>query len=480
MQAMMAFSRRILVIDEDPGFRRAVHVALQGLGYTVIEASTGRAGLAELAHSVPDCILADERLSDLGVEDLLRALAAEPEPRPPVVVVGGGFEVDRAVELMRLGAKDVVTKPIAHERLRGAVTSAIERSELARDLSRVQSNLGDRSSVYLVAESHVMQSVLDRVERLAPVEMPVVLVGERGTGRGTIARRLHAAGPRAQKAFVVVPQLDTPQAVEHALFGTAGRASAFAQAQDGVVFIESITSLGREAQERLSRVLQDIGTARTGGQPVNAPRLVVGAERPLDTLVEAGLVHPELARRLSPLSIQVPSLDERRADVPVMARLIVERACRERGRLPLQLAPEVIDRFTTRAWPGNVRELESVVLRAVAVARGARIGVEDLPEAAVAPSEVGGRDAKGRAWSPTREGGAEVLRYDDYEAEIFRFALDKAGGCVSRAAELLGVGRATMYRKMRSYDIDAPPVSERAIVRTARRPKQDDPLGRAA
>jgi DNA-binding NtrC family response regulator len=468
----MPFGRTLLLIDHDPAFRRyAVHV-LSGLGFEVAESGLGRAGLNELARVTPECVLLDLSLPDLKGSDVLRAIAAAPAPQPPVVIVAGALEVEEAVELMKLGAKDVVTKPVDAERLRRAVVTAIEKSDLAKDVARIQALLPDGFGAdLLVAESPAMRSALERVERLAAVDMPVLILGEKGAGKGVVARYLHAVGPRAGKPFVHVPGGDAPGVAEQALFGMGGRPSAFAQAQDGVVYIESITSLGSSGQERLARVLAELSAARAGGHMVSCPRVIVGATREIALDVEAGRVKEDLARRLSPLTVHVPPARERSKDVPEIVRRIVTRIAREEGRAQVVISDEVMRQFSEHAWPGNLVELEAAVIRAVVLARDGQVRLADL----------GGGDASGAAssprgpgWSPTVNEAGSVLRFDEYEAEIFRFALRQAGGCVSRAAEMLGVGRATMYRKMRSYEIDAPPVAERGIIRSGRRPKSGD------
>lgn len=468
----MALSRRVLIIDEDIGFRRSATQALSGMGFQVVEAGSARAGLNEIHHFTPDCVLLDLSTTDIPAEQVLRTMAIEAAPRAPVVIVGDKIGLDAAVTAMKLGAKDVLTKPVDGERIKAAVVAAMEKSELARDVARLETLLGASAQDAFVSESPSMSALVEKIDRLANVEMPVLILGEKGSGKGSIARRLHASGSRAQKPFVIVPESDNPLVVEQALFGGSGRPSAFAQAGDGVLFIESIASLGPAGQERLAKVLAELSAARTGGQPVSWPRLIVAAERELSAMVEAGQLKDDLARRLSPLTVQMPSLRERKNDIPRLIEQIAQRVARQSRSQVVAFGADVIAFFCEQSWPGNLRELEAAVLRAIALSRGGQVRLEDLsePRAAVATLQA----APQRGWAPQLDAQGEVLSYDTYEAEIFRFALDRAGGCVSRAAEMLGVGRATMYRKMRSYEIDAPPVSERAIVRTGRRRQADE------
>ncbi|MFO0723047.1 MAG: sigma 54-interacting transcriptional regulator [Myxococcota bacterium] len=478
----MVLSTRILVIDEDPAFRLEVRQQAEALGYQASEVETARAGLTELAAGLVDAVVVDSKIADVPVRELVALVAAQPSPRPAIIVTARASSVEDAVELMRRGVKDVVMKPATGARLKDALARAIESSDLARDVKKLRpASEADNSAVYFAGDSAAMAAVFERIDRLASVEMPILLIGEAGVGKGAIARRIHAKGPRAQRPMVVVPDAD-PATVEQTLFGAGGRPGAFTMAQDGVLFIESIVSLGTSGQERLAKLLAEVSTARTGGQPVSWPRLIVGAPSELAALVDAQTVLPELARRLSPLTVHVPALRDRRTDVAAIVYAITARAAKESGRPIVEFAPEVLDRLSREPWPTNVRGLEAAVLRAIAMAKDGLVRLDELEGAPgpVAHREEKGRDAQG--WTPTLDANGEVMRYDEYEAEIFRFALDRAGGCVSRAAEMLGVGRATMYRKMRSYDIDAPPVSERAIVRSGRRARDEkDPLpGRAA
>jgi two-component system response regulator HydG len=445
------------------------------MSFEVVEATSGRMGLNELQQWTPDCVIADLGLGDISGVDVIRAIAADLAPRPPVVAVAANLTVSDAVEAMKSGAKDVVEKPIQTDRLKQMITSAIDQSELARDMARVESAVPNAIGAdVLMSDSSQLRSAIERVDRLASVEMPVLIVGERGTGTATLARRLHSSGPRKDRPFIVVPAGETPASVEAALFGSNGRQSAFAQAADGTVFIESLCSLGPAGQERLARVLAEVSAARASGQPVACPRIVVASERELGADVAAGRLREDLAHRLSPLSVQVPPLRERRGDIPPLVKKIVARVAEQLGRPAVIVPGDVMEQLSEREWLGNADELHSAVVRGLMLARDGKLRFEDV----VGPRAVlGGAVApalREDGWRPTADENGGVRRFDDYEAEIFRFALEKAGGCVSRAAETLGVGRATMYRKMRSYDIAAPPVSERAIVRTGRRSKGKD------
>ena len=467
----MAVSRRVLVIDEDAAFRRYAHHVLSGMDYEVVEATSGRAGLQELSQWTPDCVVVDLDLPDLSGIDVLRSIATDLAPRPPVIAVSANLSVQSAVEAMKRGAKDAVEKPIQTERLRKTVQAAVETSDLASDMGRLQSVLPtELGAEVLETRTQQMTAVVERMDRLASVEMPVLIVGEGGTGTQALARRLHSAGPRREKPFIVVPESGNPKVVEAALFGSNGRPSAFAQAQDGSVFVEDLVSLGDAGQQRLARVLAEVSAARASGQPVACPRIIVASKVDMSAAVAGQQVREDLAHRLTPLTVTVPPLRDRRADIPGLVARMADKVAAELKRTPVAFGDDVLRQFSEREWPGNCEELQAAVVRGMLLSKGGTVRIEDV----TGPSKGanGGSAKSTNGWHPTLDDTGATRRFDDYEAEIFRYALDKAGGCVSRAAESLGVGRATMYRKMRSYDIDAPPVSERAIIRTGRRKRK--------
>jgi two-component system nitrogen regulation response regulator NtrX len=463
---VMALAKKVLIIDEDGGFRRLASHVLGGLGYEVHEAQSGRDGLNELRQWTPDCVLLDLELPDLSGLDVLASLGAEPAPRAPVVVVSANLSVADAVAAMKRGAADALAQPLPADRLGRVVAEAIAGSELALALETVPE--AEAALALEETRSPALKAAIERLDRLASVEMPVLLVAGAGAGAAALARRLHDHGPRRGRPFVVVGAQPDPSASDGALFGTATRASAFAQARDGTLFIEALGELSAESQERLAGVLGELQHARASGQPLSVPRLVVAIDREPQKAVAEGRLRADLVTRLSTLTIHVPGLADRREDLPVLVPAVVREIASRLGRGRVAVGEDVIRALSERPWNGDLAELRGVLTRAVVLAREGRLRVEDV----VGPRTRAPTPAAS-GWHPAREDASEVRRFEEYEAEIFRFALDKSGGCVSRAAELLGVGRATMYRKMRTYDIDPPPVSERAIARNGRRGRRD-------
>jgi len=309
------------------------------------------------------------------------------------------------------------------------------------------------------------------VSRLAPNEQTLVLMGPPGGRLDAIARYFHRVGPRAEGPFVWVG----PDGADERLFGSAQRASAFADAKGGIVFIESLTALGSASQERLMKLIQGLSTSEGAGS-VRWPPMVIGCDRPLAHEVREQRIRPDLARLIERRVVESPQLTSRRDDIPVLIHRVVSAIEAQLHPRTVRVDPRVVEALVGRQWLGDVEELVTAVRNAACLSDEGELfldltarpevvmpRVEETVEAAVEEPTP-----EGTGWQPTLDEDGNVQPYDVYEAEIFRFALRNAGGCVSRAAELLGVGRATMYRKMRAYDIDVPPVSERAISRSRR------------
>ncbi len=468
----MPVRRSILILDRDPAFRRNAGRFLSDRGFEVVEAPDVRAGLAELRASQPAFVLLDLGYQEPPGLELLETLLGAPE-KPQVICVSGEAKVSDVVTAVKSGALDVLERPVDGERLVAILNHAAEvnAGEGGPSVSSVPRPVALDKEIefdFLVTESPAMQSVLRRIEQVAG-EAAVLLEGEPGVGKGAVARYFHSVSPRNSGPLAVVaarPKNCTP---EEALFGSADTTSAFAEAKGGVVLIDAIFSLGESGQERLSKLLQGLSAARVSGAEVRWPPMVTGMDRPLSDEVSAGRIRGDLAQVFGRNLVSVPPLRDRREDIPELVRRVVAAVQHQVGASGATISHEVMSELVRRDWPGNIPELARTVRDACCMGEAGILTVDlnakpepRRPEAqAQAPVEP-----EPTGWVPTLDPHGDVQPYDVYEAEIFRFALKNAGGCVSRAAELLGVGRATMYRKMRAYTIEVPPVSERAIARS--------------
>ena len=465
--------RSVLIIDRDPSFRRNAARFLRDRGFEVLEVAQAALGLSLVESQTPGFVLLDLELQDPAGAEVLETLVRFRE-RPQVVCVAASPSTQEVVEALRRGALDVFERPVDGERLVALFEETADRFTQTRPRTLVLERSPEVD--YFVAESPAMRALLEQARRVA--DAPILLVeGEPGAGHEVVARLVHALGPRGDGPFVVVPEAPETGRAEDHLFGSGDVTSAFAEAKGGRVYIEAVSSLAPEGQERLAKLLQGLSAAKVSGAEVRWPPMIGGMDRDLETEVAAGRLRADVARAFGRARIRVPPLRHRREDIPELVRRVMHAVQTQVGAAGYSVSPSTLEALGARDWPGNLRELVRCITEACVVGEGGVIVLDlsarpmpGVPELVVEPPESPG------GWRPTLDMAGEVQPYDIYEAEIFRFALENAGGCVSRAAELLGVGRATMYRKMRAYNIDVPPVSERAIARSrgARQRRQEE------
>ena len=469
--------RNILIIDEDGAFRRNAARFLSERGYGVIEAEGADSGLAAVLRHQPDFVVVDVHLKVAPGVELIETIAQSPRA-PKVIGVTSSARVPAVVSAVKAGAIDVLERPVDGERLVSIIQESLavqEASAGGRARPRPVSFEGKLEVDVLVSESPSMNAFLAELVRRAPSEQSLVVVAERGCRVDAVARFFHRVGPRAEGPLVSIPR----EEADERLFGSARRSSAFADAKGGIVFVESIDALDHAAQERLTKLIQGLATSQ-GPASVRWPPMVIGSSAPLATQVSERRVRPELARQLEACVVSMPPLRERREDVPVLVHRVVSAIEAKTHPRTVRVDARVVDALVGRDWPGNLDELVSTVRNSACINDDGELfldltarpevvypAVQAAP-APVAPPPERQVPEQPAGWRPTLDDEGMVQPYDVYEAEIFRFALQNSGGCVSRAAELLGVGRATMYRKMRAYDIEVPPVSERAISRSRR------------
>ncbi|MBX2810475.1 MAG: response regulator [Myxococcales bacterium] len=465
--------RTVLIVDRDPNFRRNASRFLKDRGFEVVDVAHPSLGLALLDTESPAFVILDLGMVDPAGIEVLQTMVRS-EKRPQVVCVTSDAQVPDVVEAIRRGALDVFERPVDGERLVRLFEETTQRSEQGRPEAVV---LDRKLEVdLLVTTSPAMQAVLQAARDRC--DEPILLVeGEPGSGQEWVARYAHSIGPRCEGPFVIVPENPSTGSPADNLFGSGEVTSAFAEAKGGLVYIEAICALAAEGQDRLAKLLQGLSAAKVSGAEVRWPPMIGGIDRDLTVEVGAGRLREDIASIFQRSSIRVPPLRQRREDIPELVRRIMQAVQRQVGAAGASVSPQILEELRERDWPGNLPELLRVVSEACVLGDGGLIlldlSARELPST---PEETVEKKPTKSGWRPTLDTSGDVQPYDIYEAEIFRFALENAGGCVSRAAELLGVGRATMYRKMRAYNIDVPPVSERAIARSrgARQRRQEE------
>jgi DNA-binding NtrC family response regulator len=441
---------RVLVVDDEPAQLEVLRLILTGEGYDVVTAASGKGALATLRRQPFDVVLTDLKMPDSSGIALLEEIQRA-QPGACVVLMTAHGTIDSAVEAMRKGAFDYLTKPLDRDVLLLALSRAVERTRLVSENRRLQEELRSRFRVEnLVGEHGSMQEVFRVVHKVAPSSSTVLIYGESGTGKELVARAIHVTSDRHDRPFVAVNVGALPESIlEAELFGyekgaftgaDARKIGLFEQASGSTLFLDEVGELKRDLQVKLLRVLQEREFLRVGGtEPVPVDvRVVAATNRDLEREVQAGRFREDLFYRLNVIPITLPPLRERRTDVPSL----VEHFLAKHGRpgRARTIAPEALEALVAYGWPGNVRELESVVERTLLLSEGDVVRLEDLPAAV----RMRTRPAGGIPVEIPDEG----LDLEALERTLIQRALDKAGGNVTRAARLLGLTRRTLQYRL--------------------------------
>jgi DNA-binding NtrC family response regulator len=439
---------RVLIVDDEERMAAVVSAALARAGYACETFPGGAAALAALETREFDVVVSDWKMPDMDGMELLRRLHAR-RPGLPVVLLTAYGSVRSAVEAMREGAFDFVTKPFDNEDLRACVARALELKRLERENRYLRQEVGSRyAPEAIVAESPRSRELLDLLGRVAPSKASVLVQGESGTGKELVARLLHYWSDRVGRPFVAVNCKAFAEGVlESELFGhekgaftgaASARAGCFERAGGGTLFLDEIAEVGQDFQAKLLRVLQDGEVLRVGGSEprVVDVRVVAATNRVLRDEIAAGRFREDLFFRLNVIPVQLAPLRERREDVLPLARHFLARHAAEAGRR-LAFSPQAEAALAAHAWPGNVRELENAVERGVVLARGETILPEDLLLEGAGVGPAGGAD------------GTLQEAVDRATAARIRAAVDAAHGNRTEAAKALGIDRTTLYRLMR-------------------------------
>jgi DNA-binding NtrC family response regulator len=447
---------RVLVADDQPDVVEALRLLLKGEGYAIESAASPAALLATLESREFDAVLMDlnyARDTTSGQEglDLLPRLHAL-DPTLPVVVMTAWASVDLAVEAMRRGARDFVRKPWQNARLLAVLRTQVELAAALRRGQRLEAEnrlLRDEPGPSLVAESEAMQPVLELIARVATSDANVLISGENGSGKGTVARALHAASARSARPLVTVNAGGLSEGVfESELFGhvkgaftdaKADRVGRFELADAGTLFLDEIANVPMALQPKLLRVLETgdferVGSSRTRRVDV---RILSATNADLRGEVAAGRFRQDLFFRLNTIEIPLPPLRERREDIPLLADHFL-RQHRQRYRKPVSgFDAEALRALLEHPWPGNVRELDHAIERAVLMARGSSLARADLA------LKAGGDTPR----------GLEEMSLEEVEALLIRKALARFDGNVSRAADALGLSRSALYRRLQRHGL---------------------------
>ncbi|HET6762967.1 MAG TPA: sigma-54 dependent transcriptional regulator [Longimicrobiaceae bacterium] len=454
---MSTAAARLLVVEDQAIVRDLVRQVLLEEGHAVDTVESGEEGLARMERELYDVVLLDLSLPGIGGMEVLAAARTLQTDAQFVMMTGHG-SVASAVEALRLGAFDYLSKPVDVDELALVVQRALRETELRREVARLRGRSDDGARARIIGRSQPMQRLFELIERVAATRATVLVTGETGTGKELVARAVHDLSERARRPFVAVNCSALPETLlESELFGhvkgaftgaVAARRGLFEEAAGGTLFLDEIATVSQAIQVKLLRVLQERRVQRVGGGAAVGVdfRLVAACNVALEDEVEAGRFREDLFYRLNVFPLRVPPLRERPSDIPLLAEHFRRRFARDNGMEPPPLAAESLARMMAYPWPGNVRELENFVERSAILHAGAATLPFEAPRGTRAEPE---RDLMGRA-------RRERWTLERVEQEHILQVLEDTAGNQVRAAEVLGVDRRTLHRKLKLYRESAP------------------------
>ncbi|MGA3120044.1 MAG: sigma-54 dependent transcriptional regulator [Polyangiaceae bacterium] len=444
---------RILIVDDESNARAALSEILREEGYATETAADGFKALGKIDEFAPDVILTDLKMPGLdGIAFMEKARAAAPGAAFVVMTAFG--TISSAVLAMKKGAENYLLKPLDPEALGAVVERAMEKARLVQEAQRLRDRLRERNAFsHIVSSDPTMDSVLELVAQVGPSRASVLVIGESGTGKELIAEAVHAASPRAKAPFVRLHCAALSESLlESELFGhergaftgaVARREGRFEQADGGTLFLDEIGEVPAAIQVKLLRFLQERTFERVGGNETLRVdvRVIAATHRDLGAEIKKGSFREDLFYRLNVVTIELPPLRDRRADVPVLASFFLRRYAAENGKTIDTFTDDALRTLLEYRWPGNVRELENVIERAVVLCDGTRIERKHLPPSVIPSSERDG---------PPPIPGSTIA---DLERYAILKTLEACGGSTSRAATVLGVSPRKIQYKLHEYEL---------------------------
>ncbi|MCH8044096.1 MAG: sigma-54-dependent Fis family transcriptional regulator [Planctomycetes bacterium] len=448
----------VLLVDDDRHIRESMGEWLCSLGYKVEVTGTFTQAIEQLEKGTFDLVLADVRLEDDGDGFDLLAYCREHRPEAAVILITGYGTVDMAMEAIRMGAFDFLTKPLIDEELELAIERALSQREVIEENKNLKTQLDLRFGMEnIVGQNHHMRRMFDMIDSVADTKATILITGESGTGKSLVARAIHRRSCRRDKAFVEVACGALPEnLLESELFGHVAGAftgaigdkiGKFLQADGGTIFLDEISTASAAMQVKLLRVLQEFEFEPVGGTTTHKidTRVILATNEDLTEAVADGRFRQDLFYRINVINVELPALRERLGDIPLLAEHFLHLVTEETGRKTTGFTDEALAALQRHRWPGNVRELQNIVERAVLLGKSDTIGLEDLPGemslgGPINVSHTGGRSLKDALAGPERQIILEVLEMNDWNRH--------------ETAESLGINRTTLYKKMKRLGLE--------------------------
>ena len=456
----------ILIVDDDKNTREGLKRALDGT-YAVILADSAGKAIPILDERNVDIVLSDIRMSGMDGMTLLQRIMARSNP-PIVVMLTAYGNVETAVEAMKLGAYDFLTKPVNLDHLDLLLKRALRSHEVESENLNLRAQLDSRFGLEsLIGESGVMHEVFDTIRQAAPTQATILIQGESGTGKELVARAIHQLSPRSKGAFVAVHCAAlSPTLLESELFGhekgaftgaAERRRGRFELADGGTLFLDEIGEIPTSIQVKLLRVLEERQFERVGGhQTLDVDiRLIAATNADLTAMTKAGTFRNDLYFRLDVVSITLPPLRKRPEDIPLLIAHFLKEFSEKNNKPVEDITPDALEILTAYQWPGNVRELRNVVERMVVLSRSPRLTVRDLPAALRGAAQTEFPKAAVHLKGESGTSPAETMA--DAERIMIYATLKQHNGNRTLAAEQLGISRRTLQRKLKDYRASEPP-----------------------
>jgi two-component system, NtrC family, response regulator AtoC len=457
---------KVLVVDDEANLRKVLGAMLRREGYEVTLAPDGEVGLNELKRNGADIVVTDLVMPKLGGMELLKAVN-ELAPDVPVIIVTAHGTVDSAVEAIKLGAFDYITKPFDQDELSAVIAKAARTHDLTQRSARAGAE--ERATrLSIIGDSPQMQDVFKIIDKVANTPSTVLITGESGTGKELVATALHEGSSRKAKPLIKINCAAIPKdLMESELFGyergaftgaVTSKPGRFELADGGTLFLDEIGEIPVEMQVKLLRALQESEFERVGGIKTTRVdvRLIAATNRDLQQEIAAGRFRNDLYYRLAVVPIVLPPLRERKADIPVLARHFIDKYNKRLSKKIEGIEDEAMALLTAYLWPGNIRELENLMERVLLFADGPQIKARDLPEPLHRPGAAPAAPGAAEPAPPPGETGLKDIikqKAAEMEKELIAKALEGTSGNVTRAAKLLQISRKSLQTKMKEFGL---------------------------
>lgn len=449
---------RILIIDDEPAMVEVISTICRDMGHQVHPFNSAARAIEALPGTMPQLVVADIKMQNLTGFDVLRA-CTDLSPRPAVIMVTGYASVETAVEAMKLGAFDYVTKPFKIDEFQLTIQRALDFQCAVRENTYLKKELKDRYRFEnIVGTSPKMQQVYNLIAKVADTDSTILIQGESGTGKELVARALHFNSRRQHHPFVAINCSALPEnLLESELFGhkkgaftgaVQDKMGLFEEAHHGTIFLDEINSMAQTLQTKLLRVLQERTIRRVGDTksiPISV-RVLAASNESLHDKIATGGFREDLYYRLAVIPIEIPPLRDRTEDIPLLAQHFTQKVAAQNQTPVPKIEPEATEALCNYSWPGNVRELENAIERACALCDDSHITVNDLPHQVAERSGAAGDGGTANGKLPIGE------TLDDYVKNLERRFIEETirhnDGSRDRAAKMLGISMATLYRKL--------------------------------